>query len=113
MCRRCGEPDKRGNNQTRRRRRQAIIDRDGDGTTVQCTWQTHEKCPGELTIDTMEQDRIEPGGPYSLDNLVASCGHCNKARNYRLVEIPEGCVFGPVGAASWDRAGHPGGLTKR
>lgn len=102
MCRRCGERDKRGNNVQRRRRKQAILNRDGDGTTVECTWKIHPKCPRTLTLLTMEQDRIEQGGPYALNNLVASCGHCNKARLYAQVDIPEGCIFGPVDTADGD-----------
>lgn len=97
MCRRCGERDKRGNAKNRRRRKQAILDRDGDGTTVVCTWAAAEwGCGGTvLTFDTMEQDRLERGSTYRLDNVVAACPPCNKIRTYRAVVIPDGCAFGP------------------
>lgn len=90
MCRRCGEPDRRGSAARRRARKRWLLDTFGDGTTCPCTW-----CGTALTWDTLQQDRLVPGGPYRRNNLVPACAGCNIARNGDA--IPEGCDYGPVG----------------
>ena len=87
MCRRCGEPDKRGPARARRRRRQWLADTFGDGTLVPCTW-----CGLTLSIFTLQVDRLVPGGSYARDNVVPSCAGCNLARTRN--PIPEGCSYG-------------------
>lgn len=54
----------------------------GDGTKVPCFW-----CQAMLTFDTVERDRIIPGGSYARPNLIPSCGPCNKDRSdYTILE---------------------------
>lgn len=38
-------------------------------------------CHGPVTFDTVEADRIIPGGSYTRENLLASCGPCNRLRS--------------------------------
>jgi hypothetical protein len=90
MCRRCGEPDRRGSARNRRARKQWLLTKFGDGVECPCTW-----CGVTLTVFTLQQDRLVPGGPYRRDNLVPACARCNIARNGHA--IPEGCDYGPVG----------------
>lgn len=106
MCRRCGEPDKRGSAAQRRRRAQSLLDEFGNGVVCPCVW-----C-GELVgvvagwlrvagyvlpVGKLEQDRLDPLGSYFRRNVVPACGPCNRARHYgdeRLIQ-PEGCEYGP------------------
>lgn len=89
MCRRCGEPDKRGSAKSRRARKRWLLATFGDGETCPCTW-----CGRDLTFHAVQQDRIIPGGPYRRDNLIPACADCNIARSND--RIPEGCEYGPV-----------------
>jgi hypothetical protein len=100
MCRRCGEPDRRGNTRNRRARKQWLLAKFGNGIECPCTW-----CGTTLTFATLQQDRIVPGGPYRRDNLVPACGKCNIARN--LFNIPDGCEYGPVGSLNAAELGVP------
>jgi hypothetical protein len=100
MCRRCGEPDRRGFARDRRARKQRLLDKFGNGVECPCTW-----CGTTLTWATLQQDRIVPGGPYRRDNLAPSCGPCNIAR--RLFDIPDGCEYGPVGNETATEIGLP------
>lgn len=117
MCRRCGAPDRRGNNKDRRRRARRLAEIHGNGTVCPCTWcgVLVSPTPGRLVVPAraginggrgwylpilqLEQDRLMEGGPYALWNLVPSCPPCNKARAYEsaqagLVVFPDGCDFG-------------------
>jgi 5-methylcytosine-specific restriction endonuclease McrA len=47
----------------------------GDGQQAPCV-----HCGKGLTFDTMEQDRIVPGGPYNRTNIQPSCRPCNERR---------------------------------
>ncbi len=89
MCRRCGEPDRRGKARDRRARKAWLLTTFGDGHTCPCYW-----CKSPLTAFTLQQDRLNPGGPYRRDNLVPACARCNIARNAH--RIPDGCEYGPV-----------------
>lgn len=81
--------DVRGNSTQRRKRKQAVIDRDGDGTTVKCY-----RCSTLLDITTVTMDRIVPGvegGKYTVDNCRASCSACatetgNELKSHRAKE---------------------------
>lgn len=115
MCRRCGEPDRRGSNRDRKRRRSQLLEggggitTGGNGVLTACVWcnclvgDVSDALPLTLPdgtdvllpVELMEQDRIQMGGPYALWNLVASCGPCNRARLYEELEIAEGCLYGP------------------
>jgi hypothetical protein len=90
MCRRCGEPDRRGSARARRARKLWLLATFGDGTECPCFW-----CGTSLSLFTLQQDRLVPGGPYRRENLVPACGRCNIARNG--ASIPDGCHYGPVG----------------
>lgn len=50
----------------------------GDGLTCDCT-----HCGLTLTYETVEADRIIPGGSYRRDNVQPSCAPCNKRRHHR------------------------------
>lgn len=89
MCRKCGEPDRRGGAPARRASKLNLLKRDGDGTTCPCYW-----CGTPLTFATLERDRLQVGGPYALWNLVPACGPCNRARTYEEQLVPDGCYFG-------------------
>lgn len=109
MCRKCGEPDLRGSSSRRRQRRKRLLEGagawtfGGNGTVTACVWCSvlladhagYLAVGGvRLPVRKLEQDRVMVGGPYSLWNLVASCGPCNRSRTYLEQEIPEGCAFG-------------------
>ncbi len=87
MCRRCGEPDKRGPAHQRRRRRAWLLAEFGDGTSAPCAW-----CAKPLTRATLQVDRLIPGGSYARANIVPACAGCNVARTY--MPTPEGCRYG-------------------
>lgn len=67
--------DKRGKAADRRRRRVWLLAMFGDHTTCPCT-----HCGRPLTIETLEVDRIVPGGSYARHNIQPSCGPCNLLR---------------------------------
>jgi hypothetical protein len=65
----------RGSATQRRKRKQALLERDGDGSTASC-WE----CLTVVTYTTMICDRIIPGirgGKYTLDNLRIHCASCS------------------------------------
>ncbi len=67
-----------GNSKDRAKRRQALINEFGDGSTCPCIY-----CGLKITHGTLEQDKIlttAQGGRYRLPNLVPACGECNKQR---------------------------------
>jgi hypothetical protein len=67
--------DKRGRAADRRRRKVKMLHLFGDGETCPCV-----HCQKPLTLATMEQDRIIPGGPYNMKNVQPSCKRCNLLR---------------------------------
>lgn len=71
--------DSRGSAERRRERKWELLAKYGDGSRCNCI-----HCGCELTFETCQQDRIIPGGPYTLANLQPSCGTCNKRRSNRL-----------------------------
>lgn len=108
MCRKCGEPDRRGSSKVRRHRRKRLLEGaggsyGGNGVITVCAWchcllgehAGYLAVGGRrLPIRRLEQDRIMPGGPYALYNLVPACGPCNKGRAYDEQVFDEGCWFG-------------------
>ncbi len=70
--------EKRGNSTDRKRRKQWLLSHFGDGATCPC-----HHCGQPLTLETVEADRILPGGPYRRDNLVPACRRDNAARGTR------------------------------
>ncbi len=71
-----GGPDKRGSAADRRRRKAKLLVRHGDGFACPCAW-----CGRRVWDHDLEQDRIDAGGPYRMDNLVPACGPCNRLRS--------------------------------
>lgn len=48
----------------------------GDGSSCNCV-----HCDRCLTYQTVEADRIVPGGSYRRDNVQPACRHCNASRS--------------------------------
>ena len=67
--------DRRGNTTDRRRRKEWMLRHWGDGEKAPCT-----HCDAPLHYETIEADRIEPGGSYRRSNVQPSCRGCNLAR---------------------------------
>lgn len=67
------------NSTHRRRLRQHVLDRDGDGVSVACAF----GCGVLLTIEVITLDRFpitgRDGGTYRKDNVRAACGSCNSS----------------------------------
>lgn len=71
-----GGKDQRGNSTDRRRRKVWLLKMFG-----QSCWH----CGCRLWLETVQADRIIPGGSYRRDNIVASCADCNIARSNNLM----------------------------
>ncbi len=70
--------DRRGNSLDRKRRKLWMLSNEkfgGDGTSVGCV-----HCGERVYYDTVEADRIVPGGSYRRDNVQPSCRACNNQR---------------------------------
>lgn len=67
--------DKRGKACDRRKRKVWMLHFFGDGQTAPCV-----HCSKGLTFETIEQDRIIPGGSYARSNIQPSCRSCNILR---------------------------------
>ncbi len=48
----------------------------GDGSSCECV-----HCGTGLTYETVEADRIVPGGSYRRDNVQPACRGCNARRS--------------------------------
>jgi len=79
--------DKRGSAASRRARKNWMLGliRDprlgwapfgGNGSTVDCV-----HCHQPQTFQTVEADRIVPGGPYARHNVQPACRACNLSRS--------------------------------
>lgn len=80
--------EKRGNSTDRRNRKIWLLSR-GSGTIIDGAWHLFGgtghtvpcfHCDELLTFQTVEADRIEPGGSYARTNIVPSCRGCNLER---------------------------------
>lgn len=109
MCRRCGEPDRRGNARTRKRRTERLLEIHGNGEICPCYWcgdlvgrrpgRLHIRGgPGErgvyLRVQQCERDRLKRGDTYAMWNLVPACPPCNKGREIMDNVVPIGCNIG-------------------
>lgn len=68
--------NERGSAAQRRVRKQAVLDRDGNGAWALCV-----TCPTVVDLGSMTLDRIIPGmfgGTYALDNVRPQCERCSR-----------------------------------
>jgi hypothetical protein len=72
--------EKRGNSRNRAARKRYLLATYGDGETCPCV----HGCGRRLTYDTVEADRIVPGGSYRRENVQPACGPCNKSRSNKV-----------------------------
>jgi hypothetical protein len=79
--------DARGNSYDKRARKRWLLSPDapygGNGSKVKCV-----HCLTDLTYETVESDRIQPGGTYARHNVQPSCRHCNASRGDNPNWIP-------------------------
>jgi 5-methylcytosine-specific restriction endonuclease McrA len=80
----------RGNSSDRRRRKLAVLARDGDGELTTCY-----ACAVPLLYDDLCLDRIVPGylgGTYRLENVRPSCKPCGdeQGARYRVLASAAG-----------------------
>jgi 5-methylcytosine-specific restriction endonuclease McrA len=68
--------DHRGSAASRRARKHWMLSSFGDGVSCRCT-----HCGKSLDYNTVEADRIVPGGPYRRENVQPACRRCNLARS--------------------------------
>ena len=68
--------DKRGSSADRRARTTYLLSVFGTGDTVACV-----HCGVTLTRETLQVDRIVPGGSYRRSNIQPSCAKDNNARS--------------------------------
>lgn len=72
--RRATNTNSRGSAADRRKRKEFLLGKHGDGVTCRCF-----HCPAVLTFATLNVDRIIPGwkgGTYRRDNIRPSCADC-------------------------------------
>lgn len=75
--------EKRGNSTDRRARKYWMLGTFGDGKSAPCVW-----CAMALTYETIEADRIIPGGSYRRDNVQPACRTCNLSRSNKVDWTP-------------------------
>lgn len=68
--------EKRGNNIDRANRKVWMLFQFGNGEYCRCV-----HCGTTLTFETVEADRIIPGGSYRHENVQPACRSCNLARS--------------------------------
>lgn len=82
----CTNGNSRGNSESRRRRRQWLLDEYGDGTTARC-WLSGPACQGSVTLDTISVERIIPGhfgGTYRRENIRPACMPCQSRQGGQM-----------------------------
>lgn len=70
--------NERGNSYDRRRRKEWLLQKFGDGLTCKCA-----HCGDPLTAATLTVDRIVPGaegGRYVRGNIQPACSTCNSSQ---------------------------------
>ena len=72
------ERNQRGNAADRRARKAWMLRTWGNGVICPCV-----HCGVVVSAETMEADRIVPGGSYRRDNVQPSCRPCNISRSNR------------------------------
>jgi hypothetical protein len=81
--------DKRGSAQSRRVRKCWMLATWGDGEKCPCI-----HCECMLDFETVEADRIVPGGSYARTNIQPACRSCNLARSDKIDWIPSLVLVG-------------------
>lgn len=71
--------EKRGNSKDRRARKLWMLATFGNGQSCPCV-----HCGEALTYETVEADRIIPGGSYRRENIQPADRHCNASRSNNL-----------------------------
>lgn len=72
----------RGSATARRRRKQFLLNKFGNGETCACS-----HCPAILTFETVNVDRKIPGwkgGTYRRDNIQPSCADCGSKQGGQM-----------------------------
>lgn len=75
--------DRRGNAKDRKARKLYLLNRYGNGVTAPCV-----HCGEQLTFETMQADRIIPGGSYRRENVQPSCARDNRDRGNKIDWVP-------------------------
>lgn len=68
--------DKRGSSKDRAARKNWMLATWGDGEKCSCV-----HCGEALSYETVQADRIVPGGTYRRSNVQPSCARCNRRRS--------------------------------
>jgi len=68
--------EKRGNSYARRARKLWMLATWGDGEKCPCVF-----CGISLSFETVEADRIIPGGTYRRENVQPACRPCNLSKS--------------------------------
>lgn len=68
--------EKRGSSYARRARKLWMLAHWGDGEVCPCVY-----CGMSVNFDTVEADRIIPGGTYRRDNVQPACKPCNLSKS--------------------------------
>lgn len=71
--------EKRGNSADRRARKMWMLEYFGNGLFVNCV-----HCDKILNYETVEADRIIPGGSYRRCNIQPGCRQCNSRRSNNI-----------------------------
>lgn len=74
--------DKRGNSVDRRKRKEFLVNKFGNGITAPC-WE----CKSPLRVNEMVADRIIPGirgGRYTRNNIRPQCHPCSRKQGYEI-----------------------------
>lgn len=79
--------EKRGSAADRRARKLWMLATWGTGKTCPCV-----HCGKRLNYETVEADRIVPGGSYRRENVQPACRACNLARSNNLDWVGAGAL---------------------
>lgn len=97
-----GYVDRRGNNQSRARRREWLLvtfDPELGDDRARCRLALDGRCLEVVDAATLSVDRIEPGGSYARGNIQPACQPCQDLQGYLL---GRGAVMEPLLAAYRD-----------
>lgn len=75
--------DRRGNAKDRKARKIFLLNKFGNGEFAPCV-----HCGEQLTFETLQADRIIPGGSYRRANVQPSCARDNRERGNKTTWVP-------------------------